>query len=57
MCKDGVDGLNQPITQDCTAGKLVSDLLALNSHAKESVVEYIGLYTLKQKWDKLQEKK
>ena len=57
QCREGVDGLDKPVTQNCSAGKLLTDVLALNGHAKEAVVEYVGLHTLKKNWDRLQEKK
>ena len=56
QCREGVNGLDKPVTKDCSIGKLLSDVLALNSHAKEAVVEYVKLHTIKRKWDRLQEK-
>lgn len=56
-CQEGIDGLNKPVTREYPAGKLLSEILALDNHAKEAVVEYVGLHAVKQRWDALQQKK
>lgn len=56
ICHEGVDGLSKPVTRECSVGMLVSQILALDNHAKEAVVEYVGLHAVKQRWDALQQK-
>lgn len=56
-CREGVDGLNKSITPEYSAGKLLSEILALDSRAKEVIVEYVDLHTVKRRWDALQQNK
>lgn len=56
-CREGVDGLNKSVTPECSAGKLLSEILALDSRAKEVIIEYVDLHTVKRRWDALQQNK
>lgn len=40
------------VTRDCTCEKLVQDILSLNEHGREAVVEYIELQRLKERQKK-----
>lgn len=47
-CREGVDGLNKPVTPPCSAGKLISDVLSLSEHGRRSVVEYVELQKIRE---------
>jgi transcriptional regulator with XRE-family HTH domain len=51
-CREGVDGLNRKISPEHTVGRLVSDILALDSAGQRAVIEYVGLHKLKEKSSK-----
>lgn len=40
-CREGVDGTHAALMPGYTAGNLTSDVLALDAHGRESVVEYV----------------
>jgi transcriptional regulator with XRE-family HTH domain len=47
-CRQGVDGVNRKIGDAYTAGRLVSDVLALSEAGQRAVIEYVGLQKLKE---------
>ena len=48
-CKQGIDVLNQPVLEDYTTGRLLTEILSLNNIGRRAVIEYIGLQKLKEK--------
>lgn len=48
-CREGVDGLNKNVNENCTVGKLISDILSLNGTGRGAVIEYVELQKLKEK--------
>lgn len=50
--REGVAALNQPVVDAVTAGRVLSDLHALDEDGRRAVLEYIYLQQLKQKYGK-----
>lgn len=50
--REGVAALNQPIVDEVTAGRVLSDLHELDEDGRRAVLEYIYLQQLKQKYGK-----
>lgn len=48
----GVDALNHPVTLERTAGRLLSEILALNEKNRQAVVDYVELQTIRESQDK-----
>lgn len=48
----GVDALNRPVTLERTAGRLLSEILALNEKNRQAVVDYVELQTIRESQDK-----
>ncbi|MDL2273406.1 helix-turn-helix domain-containing protein [Oscillospiraceae bacterium OttesenSCG-928-G22] len=46
--REGIDGLNKTVADECTVGRMVSDVMALPLDGRRSVIEYIELQRLKQ---------
>lgn len=46
--KENYDRLERPVTGDMTAGKILNDILSLNTDGRKAVIEYIDLLKLKQ---------
>ena len=50
--KEGVAVLNQPIVDEVSAGRVLSDLHSLDEDGRRAVIEYIYLQQLKQRYGK-----
>ena len=48
----GVDALSRPVTLERTAGRLLSEILALSEKGRQAVVDYVELQTIKEAKDK-----
>lgn len=48
-CCEGVTAMNKRVTNDCTVGALVSDILSLSINGRKAVIEFIGFQKLKGK--------
>ena len=55
-CMQGVDGLNQPLTEKCTTGKLISAVLVLSEEDRKKVIEYVELLRLRRRMKRHNEK-
>jgi transcriptional regulator with XRE-family HTH domain len=44
----GVPGLNKKITDECTAGEILTEILSLGAAGRAAVVEYISLQKMKE---------
>lgn len=48
--REGITVLNEKITDSCTVGSLLSDVLSLGTSGRTAVLEYVHLQQLKQKY-------
>lgn len=48
----GVDALSRPVILERTAGRLLSEILALSEKGRQAVVDYVELQTIKEAKDK-----
>ena len=51
-CREGLDGINKKVMENCTAGGVISDILSLSSAGRAAVVEYISLQKMKENYAK-----
>jgi hypothetical protein len=53
----GVPGLDKKVTDEYTAGEVLSEILSLSAAGRAAVIEYISLRKVKDLYDACQKKK